>query len=34
MALDLVVGSAFAVPQMFVPNRSETLQNKGFGPLD
>ena len=26
----MVVGSAFGVPQIFAPNRSETLQNKGF----
>ena len=27
----VVVGSAFGAPQIFAPNRSETLQNKGFG---
>ena len=26
----VVVGSAFGAPQMFAPNRSETLQNEGF----
>ena len=30
----VVVGSAFGAPQIFAPNRSETLQNKGLGPLD
>ena len=27
----VVVGSAFGTPQIFAPNRSETLQNKGIG---
>ena len=27
----VVVGSAFGAPQIFAPNRSETLQNKGLG---
>ena len=27
----VVVGSAYGAPQMFAPNRFETLQNKGFG---
>ena len=27
----VVVGSAYGAPQIFAPNRSETLQNKGFG---
>ena len=27
----VVVGSAFGAPQIFAPNRSETLQNQGFG---
>ena len=27
----VVVGSAFGVPQIFAPNRTETRQNKGLG---
>ena len=27
----VVVGSAFGAPQIFAPNRSETLQKNGFG---
>ena len=27
----VVVGSAFGAPQMFAPNRPETLQNKDLG---
>ena len=27
----MVLGSAFGAPQIFAPNRSETLQNKAFG---
>ena len=30
----VVVGSALRAPQLFAPNRSETLQNKGLGALD
>ena len=26
----VVIGSAFGAPQIFAPNRSETLQSKGF----
>ena len=27
----VVVGSVFGAPQIFAPNRSETLQDEGFG---